>query len=82
MTSIGCLKQALTSSAEELALRKPDFYSVYDIDVQTDMEATGIDTLLNSVSFKNGKSISYDSLLVATGGRSGSYLNVFILCRV
>ncbi|XP_022104629.1 apoptosis-inducing factor 3-like [Acanthaster planci] len=62
------LSKSLTSSGAELSLRQPDFYSVYDIDVQKDMEATAVDTLLNCVAFKNGKSISYDTLLLATGG--------------
>ncbi|XP_071789425.1 apoptosis-inducing factor 3-like [Asterias amurensis] len=62
------LSKALTSSGEELALRKPDFYNVYDVEVQTGMEATELDTLLNSVTFKNGKSVNFDTLLIATGG--------------
>ena len=63
-----CHYQALESTGESLALRKPDFYSVYDIEVKTEMEAKSVDTGMNSVTFTNGETINYDQLLVATGG--------------
>ncbi|XP_077868544.1 apoptosis-inducing factor 3-like [Saccoglossus kowalevskii] len=62
------LSKALSSTAASIALRDKDFYSVYDIEVSTDMEAVAVDTMMNSVKFKNGESINYDQLLLATGG--------------
>ncbi|XP_072013817.1 apoptosis-inducing factor 3-like [Amphiura filiformis] len=62
------LSKALESTGESLALRKPDFYSVYDIDVRTEMEAKSVDTGMHTVTFTNEQSINYDQLLVATGG--------------
>ncbi|XP_071946293.1 apoptosis-inducing factor 3-like [Antedon mediterranea] len=63
------LSKALDATADSLALRKADFFSVYDIDVKTSMEAVSVDTMLNSVKFQNGESLVYDTLVVATGGK-------------
>ncbi|XP_033123203.1 apoptosis-inducing factor 3-like [Anneissia japonica] len=63
------LSKALDTTADALALRKADFFSVYDIDVKTSMEAVSVDTMLNSVKFQNGESLVYDTLVVATGGK-------------
>ncbi|XP_072163491.1 apoptosis-inducing factor 3-like [Diadema setosum] len=66
------LSKALSSTADSISLRNADFFSIYDIDIKTEQEATSIDTVLNSVSFSNGDSISFDNLVVATGGRPRS----------
>ncbi|XP_013379769.1 apoptosis-inducing factor 3 isoform X2 [Lingula anatina] len=62
------LTKALMSSAEEIALRDANFYEVYDIDVQTNKEAVNVDTMLKCVTFRDGSSINYDALTIATGG--------------
>ncbi len=54
---------------EQMALRDASFYSVYDIDVKMGKEAVSVDTVLRSVSLKDGETINYDKLLLATGGR-------------
>ncbi|XP_071479578.1 apoptosis-inducing factor 3-like [Diadema antillarum] len=66
------LSKALSSTADSISLRNADFFSIYDINIKTEQEATSIDTVLNSVSFSNGDSISFDNLVVATGGRPRS----------
>ncbi|KAJ8044206.1 Apoptosis-inducing factor 3 [Holothuria leucospilota] len=62
------LSKAMESSAESIQLRKEDFFQVYDIEVKVEHEAVSVDTELNSVKFQNGDALSYEKLLIATGG--------------
>lgn len=66
------LSKALGSTADSLALRNSDFFSIYDINIMTEKEATSVDTVINSVSFLDGESISFDHLVIATGGKPRS----------
>lgn len=59
----------MNSKPESLALRNADFFTIYDINVMTEKEATSIDTVLNSVSFLDGENVSFDYLVIATGGK-------------
>ncbi|ELT98767.1 hypothetical protein CAPTEDRAFT_220923 [Capitella teleta] len=63
------LSKAMESSAESLALRKPDTYKQLRVEVWTNMEATAIDTAAKNVSFADGSNVHYDKVMLATGGR-------------
>ncbi|CAH1232283.1 AIFM3 [Branchiostoma lanceolatum] len=63
------LSKALDSTGEALALRDKNFFSVYDIEVLTEKEATSVDCPSKVVTFADGQTIAYDKLLIATGGK-------------
>ncbi|XP_041457152.1 apoptosis-inducing factor 3-like isoform X2 [Lytechinus variegatus] len=63
------LSKAMNSKPESLSLRNADFFTIYDITMMTEKEATSVDTVLNSVTFLDGENISFDYLLIATGGK-------------
>ena len=56
-------------SSEKLVARSPDEHRRRGIDVRTGSTATAIDTSGRSVEINSHEHISYDRLLVATGGR-------------
>lgn len=80
------LSKALTSTAEDLALRPVEFYKDADIEVLTSTEAVGVDTENKEIKLRSGDLMSYDYLVIATGGRPrtlsipGSYADgIFVL---
>ena len=54
---------------EELLLRKEDFYQKHLIEIEKDKEVKMVDTDTKTISFTDGNSLTYDKLLVATGGQ-------------
>lgn len=53
---------------ESLVVNTPQKYSsLTGVEVKTEMEAISVDKDNKTVSFKNGESVSYDKLIIATG---------------
>ncbi|XP_062568726.1 apoptosis-inducing factor 3-like isoform X2 [Saccostrea cucullata] len=63
------LSKALDMTADKIALRSLDFYTKADINILKQKQATAVDTSSKTVTFKDGSTESYTSLVVATGGR-------------
>lgn len=59
-----------TADSSKLGLRSQDFVEEYGIDFLLDSEVVDINREQKMVSLKNGQNISYDKLLLATGGRA------------
>ena len=56
---------------ESLVVNTPEKYSnLTGVEVKTEMEAVSVDKDHKTVSFKNGESVSYDKLVIATGASS------------
>ena len=55
--------------ADKVLLRPEAFYAGKDIDLRTGVRVTAIDRAAKSISTDNGDTLSYDQLLLATGGR-------------
>lgn len=56
------------ADADGLPLRSESFYSDYGIELNTSLEVAQVDADARSVSFANGETLSYDKLLLASGG--------------
>ena len=54
---------------ENVLLRPKSFYEGKDIDLKTGVRVTAIDRVVQTVNMDNGETLSYDQLLLATGGR-------------
>ncbi|XP_064647805.1 apoptosis-inducing factor 3-like isoform X2 [Lineus longissimus] len=63
------LSKAMDIKVENIQLREKDVFTVYDIEVLTDMEAKSIDSVLRCVVFNDGSCVNFDKLLIATGAR-------------
>ncbi|XP_060554576.1 apoptosis-inducing factor 3-like isoform X1 [Ruditapes philippinarum] len=63
------LSKAMDIKPDAIALRNADFYKSNDITVKTDCEVKSVDTSNKSVSFVDGSSSKYDTLMIATGGQ-------------
>lgn len=63
-------KDYLQGSAEPewIPLRADEFFADHDIEIMRESEAKKIDTAAKEITFADGKTLAYDSLLVATGG--------------
>lgn len=61
------LSKALDIKADQITLRDKNFFSKYHIEVMLGKEATAVDLSKKSVKFKDGKSLTYDKLVLATG---------------
>jgi NADPH-dependent 2,4-dienoyl-CoA reductase/sulfur reductase-like enzyme/nitrite reductase/ring-hydroxylating ferredoxin subunit len=81
-------KDYLQGNAEPqwMPLRADDFYAERNIEVMRDKEVVRVDAADKSITFKDGGTLAFDSLLVATGGTPrllnipGSDLkNIFVL---
>ncbi|MBO0936216.1 FAD-dependent oxidoreductase [Fibrella sp. HMF5335] len=55
------------ATADKLPLRNEDFFKDADIDVLLGKEATQVATDTRTISFKDGTTLPYDQLLLATG---------------
>lgn len=65
-----CLLADLLSgskSLEQVHTKKEDFFAARNIDLRLGCEVIGIDSAANQVIIKGGETISYSSLLIATG---------------
>jgi NADPH-dependent 2,4-dienoyl-CoA reductase/sulfur reductase-like enzyme/nitrite reductase/ring-hydroxylating ferredoxin subunit len=60
---------------EWMPLRPEEFYKEHDIELLCGREATRVDAAAKTVTFHGGDTLSYDALLVATGG-SARRLNI------
>lgn len=74
------------AEAEWMPLRSDDFFAEHNIEVLFDKEVTKLDPSSRTIQFGDGDSMSYDSVLIATGGiprkldLPGSDLgNIFVL---
>ncbi|HTL90573.1 MAG TPA: FAD-dependent oxidoreductase [Leptolyngbya sp.] len=54
---------------DKLELRSPEFYQQHNIEVRLDQTVQSVDVNAKTITFQNGEKLSYDSLLVATGGK-------------
>ena len=81
-------KEYLQGKAESewMPLRPDEFYAEHDIEVLRHKEVVNVDSANKIIGFKDGDTLQYDSLLIATGGvprrvdTPGSDLkNVFLL---
>ncbi len=63
-------KNYLQGKAEEnsLSLRSCEFYDQHDIELRFAQAVTKVDAIEQSLTFADGSSLNYDSLLLATGG--------------
>lgn len=71
---------------EWMPLRPDDFFEEHAIEVLREKEATSVDAARKTITFSDGESLPYDSLLIATGGiprrlpfQSEAQKNVFLL---
>lgn len=56
--------------AQDLDLLRPlSFYQRYDIDLKTAVKVTKLDANAQTITYGNDKTIRYDALLIATGGK-------------
>ncbi|MEP7345636.1 MAG: FAD-dependent oxidoreductase [Gemmatimonadaceae bacterium] len=62
-------KDYLAGNAEEewIPLRAPEFYTEHSIDVSVGTSATAVDTSARRVTLSDGRTLTYDRLLIATG---------------
>ena len=81
-------KDYLSGNAEPewMPLRSSDFFAENDIEIMSSTEALSVDPAEKTITFKDGSTLEYDSLLVATGGGprtlpflTDTYENVFLL---
>ncbi|MEO0407311.1 MAG: FAD-dependent oxidoreductase, partial [Cyanobacteria bacterium P01_A01_bin.135] len=63
-------KQYLSGGASEdsLMLRSPEFYQTHGIELQTGKRVTQVLPQARQLTFEDGSTLSYDALLLATGG--------------
>jgi NADPH-dependent 2,4-dienoyl-CoA reductase/sulfur reductase-like enzyme/nitrite reductase/ring-hydroxylating ferredoxin subunit len=54
--------------AEKLPLRNEDFFQQHRIELEKEKEVKSVDPLEKKILFTDGNALSYDSLLIATGG--------------
>lgn len=59
-----------TAKEDSLALRGCEFYDRHDIELRFGKTVTKVNTLNKSITFEDGSSLEYDSLLLATGGKA------------
>ncbi|MEH2318541.1 FAD-dependent oxidoreductase [Nostoc sp.] len=57
------------TSSEEMPLRSPDFFKEQAIEVLLNKRVEQVQTTAKAITFSDGDSLTYDALLVATGGK-------------
>lgn len=69
-----------------MPLRSDDFFAEHDIEILREKEASKVDADKKEITFKDGATLEYDSLLIATGGtprklpfQTDAQKNVFLL---
>lgn len=55
------------AGVEDIFLRKDSFYKDYDIEIQRGKSVSGVNPGEKYLEFKNGESLNYDKVLLATG---------------
>ena len=58
------------ADAESLALKPQTFYAEHDIDLRLDVRVVSIDRAAKAVVLRDGETIAYDVLILATGARA------------
>lgn len=58
--------------ADQIRIKKADWYVAQGIELRTGVRATALDVDARSVQLDDGSALSYDQLLLATGGRARS----------
>jgi NADPH-dependent 2,4-dienoyl-CoA reductase/sulfur reductase-like enzyme/nitrite reductase/ring-hydroxylating ferredoxin subunit len=58
------------ASAEDLPQRSCEFYQEYDIELRCGRAVTQVDPKLKTITFEDQSKLSYNKLLVATGGKA------------
>jgi apoptosis-inducing factor 3 len=61
------LSKNFKADSSKLSFRDLEFYSAYDIEVQTETEVVSIDTDKKIIKLKNKRDLPYDKVLLATG---------------
>eukprot|EP00344_Euplotes_crassus_P001726 CAMPEP_0196999556 /NCGR_PEP_ID=MMETSP1380-20130617/4701_1 /TAXON_ID=5936 /ORGANISM="Euplotes crassus, Strain CT5" /LENGTH=629 /DNA_ID=CAMNT_0042416519 /DNA_START=17 /DNA_END=1906 /DNA_ORIENTATION=+ len=61
-------KVLVNGDADKWLLRKQDFFDKYGIDFRTSSKVKGVNVESNEVTLADGTTVSYDKLLLATGG--------------
>jgi len=56
-------------SADEIRIKKPEWYEQQSVDLRTGVTVGSIDTHAHVVRLGDGEEVGYDQLLLATGGR-------------
>jgi 3-phenylpropionate/trans-cinnamate dioxygenase ferredoxin reductase subunit len=59
-------------TADQIRIKKADWYETQGVELRTGVAATEIDADRRIVSLDDGRTLAYDQLLVATGGRARS----------
>ena len=59
-----------SADADSLSLRSCEFYARHGIELRFGQSVTKVDAINKSLTFANGSSLEYDSLLLATGGKA------------
>ncbi|MBE9180879.1 FAD-dependent oxidoreductase [Oculatella sp. LEGE 06141] len=56
-------------STEQMPLRSPEFYQAHQIETLLNKQAVKVDAIAKQITFADGDTLTYDALLVATGGK-------------
>lgn len=56
-------------SRDQMPLRSPDFYKDHNIEILFNKQAVRVDAAAKTIAFEDGSCITYDALLLATGGK-------------
>ncbi|MCW2749726.1 MAG: FAD-dependent oxidoreductase [Aeromicrobium sp.] len=59
-------------AAEEIRIKKPEWYDTQSITLRTGVTVESIDTAAHTMHVSDGEDVAYDQLLIATGGRARS----------
>lgn len=57
------------ATKEKILLRSPEFYQQHNIEIQLNHSVKNVDVKTKTITFENGGTLVYDSLLIATGGQ-------------
>ncbi|MEH2349840.1 MAG: FAD-dependent oxidoreductase [Nostoc sp.] len=57
------------ASSEEMPLRSPDFFKEHAIEVLLNKQVEQVQTTAKAIAFTDGDSLTYDALLLVTGGK-------------
>ncbi|PSB20168.1 NAD(FAD)-dependent dehydrogenase [Phormidesmis priestleyi ULC007] len=57
------------ATKEKILLRSPAFYEQHHIEVQLNQTVQNVNVNTKTITFQNGETLIYDSLLIATGGQ-------------
>jgi NADPH-dependent 2,4-dienoyl-CoA reductase/sulfur reductase-like enzyme/nitrite reductase/ring-hydroxylating ferredoxin subunit len=70
------LSKVLAVTPEQIALRDKAYYDSNNIEFKFNMEATGVDAANKTVQFKDGSTITYTKLVLATGTYARTFTTI------